>query len=140
MTNTMRNKIEEAKNEYIRRYGSIGNGFGFKDEILPWTIQAYHGSVGSVMGFTADDWLACKENGWSLDDVCILCNEPWLCENTDTLASFLGMIMEDWKQRTENWNIADEKADRDCILGAGEDFFTWRRELLPIAVEIYRDG
>ncbi len=70
---TLRNKIENAKAEYLQRYGKLD--WQWTDEGLPWTIQDYHGSVGSMMDFTEDDWLSCKENGWALDEVYELCND-----------------------------------------------------------------
>ena len=68
--NTLRKKIEDTKAEYTKRYGRLD--WRYTDEGLPWAIQDYHGSVGSVMDFTENDWLACKENGWTLDEVCKL--------------------------------------------------------------------
>lgn len=73
MENSLRKKIEGTKAEYIRRYGKLD--WKFTDEGLPWAIQDYHGSKGSVMDFTEDDWRACKESGWTLDEVCKLCDE-----------------------------------------------------------------
>ena len=101
---TLREKIMAAREEYLGRYGELN--WKYEDEGLPWTIQGYHGSVGSVLGFTADDWQACKESGWDLDDVCILCGEPWFCQNTEGLCSYLNMVLEDWKQRHCMWNYS----------------------------------
>ena len=35
----------------------------------------YHSSVGSTLDFSEDDWKVCEENGWSKDEVLILCDE-----------------------------------------------------------------
>ncbi len=99
---TLRSKIEEAKAEYQERYGKLS--WQWEDEGLPYTIHDYHSGVGSVMDFTEDDWRACKENGWTLDDVCILCNEPWFCHGDNSICSFLGMVLCDWRQCNGKWS------------------------------------
>lgn len=137
-TFTLRNKIDEAREEYLARYGELD--WKWADEGFPYTITRYHGSVGSVMDFTADDWCVCKENGWMLDDICILCGEPWFCSSTTSIVSFFGMILEDWKQRKCKFGCADEDVSRSVVLSAVEKFYTWRRELLPIAEKIYHKG
>jgi hypothetical protein len=118
---TLRKKIEDAKAEYMERYGELG--WQYTDEGLPYAIQDYHGSVGSVMDFTADDWLACKESGWTLDEVCKLCDEEQFGSDVDTLAEFIRHMPDDMP-----------KEDALCAV---EDFYTWRNELLLTALKAY---
>ena len=70
---TLRKKIEDTKADHLRRYGELN--WKYTDEGLPYAIQDYHGSVGSVLDFTEDDWLACKENGWTMNEVLELVNK-----------------------------------------------------------------
>lgn len=134
---SLREKIEHAKAEAANHSSPE---WKWLDEDLPWAIQDYHGSVGSVMDFTPDDWLACKENGWLLYDVCILCGEPWFCQEANGLCSYLNMVLEDWKQTHQKWTCADEEVSREAVLSAVENFYTWRKELLPKIKEIYHNG
>lgn len=69
---TLRNKIDEARTEYLQR-GELD--WQWTDEGLPYTIADYHGSKGSVLDFTEDDWRVCKENRWTLAEVLELCDE-----------------------------------------------------------------
>lgn len=112
---TLRNKIENAKAEYLQRYGKLD--WKWTDEGLPWTIQDYHGSVGSVMDFTEDDWLVCKENGWALDEVCRLCDEGKFSSGVERLTEFFEALPD--------------------AIAAVEDFYIWRKELFPKAQAIY---
>lgn len=121
---TLRDKIEETKAEYLRRYGKLD--WKFTDEGLPWAIQDYHGSKGSVMDFSEDDWLACKENGWTLDEVCKLCDEERFNSGVSRLVEFLETMLDD---------ITKEDA-----IAAVEDFYTWREKLLPMVEKVYRNG
>lgn len=118
---TLRNKIESAKAEYLQRYGKLD--WKWTDEGLPWTIQDYHGSVGSVMDFTEDDWLVCKESGWTLDEVCKLCSEEWFSSGVERLTEFLELMSDDMP--------------KEDAIAAVEDFYTWRKELLPKVQTIY---
>lgn len=119
----LRKKIEDTKAEYIEHYGELG--WQYTDEGLPYAIQDYHGCVGSVMDFTADDWLACKENGWTLDEVCRLCDELWFNEEDDN-----GGIERE---------IKDEDVPQEVVVGFVADFYKWRNELLPAALKVYAD-
>lgn len=123
-TFTLRNKIEDTKTEYLRRYGKLD--WKFTDEGLPWAIQDYQGSKGSVMDFTEDDWLVCKENGWTLDEVCKLCDEERFSSGVERLTEFLETMLDD---------ITKEDA-----IAAVEDFYTWRKDLLPKVEKIYGNG
>lgn len=118
---TLRKKIEEAKAEYMERYGELN--WQYTDEGLPYAIQDYHGSVGSVMDFTADDWLACKENGWMLNEVCKLCGEEQFSDDVDTLAEFMRHMPDDMPKEDALWAV--------------EDFYTWHKEILPAALKVY---
>ena len=118
---TLRNKIENAKAEYLQRYGKLD--WKWTDEGLPWTIQDYHGSVGSVMDFTEDDWLVCKENGWALDEVCRLCDEGKFSSGVERLTEFFETLPDDMP--------------KEDAIAAVEDFYIWRKELLPKAQAIY---
>lgn len=122
--NTLRDKIEDTKAEYLRRYGKLD--WKFTDEGLPWAIQDYHGSKGSVMDFTEDDWLVCKENGWTLDEVCKLCDEEQFSSGVSRLVEFLETMLDD---------ITKEDA-----IAAVEDFYTWREKLLPMVEKVYGNG
>ena len=136
---TLRKKIEDAKAEYTERYGELG--WQYTDEGLPYAIQDYHGSVGSVMDFTADDWLACKENGWTLDEVCRLCDELWFNEEVESLEWFLGVRLGDWKDDNGGIEreIKDEDVPQEVVVGFVADFYKWRNELLPAALKVYAD-
>lgn len=70
---TLREKIEESKAWYLQRYGVLD--WQWEDEGLPYAIMDYHSSVGSTLDFSEDDWKACEENGWSRDEILILCDE-----------------------------------------------------------------
>lgn len=118
---TLRKKIEETKAEYLRDYGALD--WRYIDEGLPWAIQDYHGSKGSVMDFTEDDWLACKENGWTLDEVCNLCDEERFSSGVMRLTEFLETMPDDMP--------------KEDAIAAVEDFYTWRNTLLPIVEKVY---
>lgn len=121
---TLRKKIEDTKAEYIKRYGKLD--WKFTDEGLPWAIQDYHGSKGSVMDFTEDDWAVCKENGWTLDEVCKLCDEERFGSGISTLSEYFNTFPDDLP-----------KEDAICAV---DDFYTWQMELLPKAQKIYANG
>ncbi len=118
---TLRDCIAEAKARYRKHYGKLD--WRFTDEGLPWAIQDYHGSIGSVMDFTPDDWLACKENGWGLDEVCQLCSSEQFCTYADHLTDFLSFMPDDM--------------DKDDAIAAVHDFYTWRDEILPVVLKIH---
>lgn len=137
---TLRDKIEDTKAEYLRRYGKLD--WKFTDEGLPWAIQDYHGSTGSVMDFTEDDWLACKENSYSIEEVCRLCDELWFIDEVESLSWYLDVRMGDWKDSnggTER-EVKDEEVPQDVVTGFVSDFYTWRKELLPKVEKIYENG
>lgn len=140
---TLRKKIEDTKAEYMERYGKLD--WHYADEGLPWAIQDYHGSKGSVMDFTEDDWLACKENGWMLNEVCCLCDELWFAkeEETESLMWFLRIRMGDWKDSSggiyRDVNIKDEDVPQEVVLGFVSDFYKWHKELLPAALKVYNE-
>lgn len=70
---TLRKKIEESKAWYLQRYGVLD--WQWEDEGLPYSITDYHSSIGSTLDFSDDDWKVCEENGWSRDEILILCDE-----------------------------------------------------------------
>ena len=96
MENTLRKKIEENKAWYIEHFGELN--WQWVDEGLPNTIMDYHGSVGSVLDFTEDDWMACKENDWTLDEVLELCDEKAFGSDVDTLEHFFSCFPPGYAQ------------------------------------------
>lgn len=131
--NTLRKQIENTKAEYIKRHGKLN--WQYHDEGLPYTIMDYHGGVGSVMDFTEDDWLACKENGWMLDEVCKLCNERRFCEDVDNLELYIQAVRSDDSEAgIDNEFLA---LCREDALALVEDFYKWRMELLPKVLAVY---
>ena len=70
---TLRNKIADAKEFYIKKYGCLSNWY-WEDEGLPYAIMDYESSV-PVSDFTEDDWKVCEENGWNRAEVEDLCKE-----------------------------------------------------------------
>lgn len=138
--NNLRDKIAETKAEYQRRYGKLD--WKFTDEGLPWAIQDYHGSVGSVMGFTENDWLACKENGWTLEAICQLCDELWFNAEVESLSWYLDVRMGDWKDSNGGIEkeIKDDEVPQDVVVGFVSDFYKWRKELLPMVKKVYGNG
>lgn len=125
MENTLRKKIEENKAWYIEHFGELNWQWG-GDEGLPNTIMDYHGSVGSVLDFTEDDWMACKENDWTLDEVLELCDEKAFGSDVDTLEHFFSCFPQDMP--------------KEDAIAAVEDFYTWRCDCLPIVEKIYNNG
>ena len=69
----LRNKIEESKVWYLKRYGKLD--WRWYDEGLVWVVQDYHSCKGSILDFTEDDWLTARENGLSRSEVEYLCEE-----------------------------------------------------------------
>lgn len=118
---TLRNKIEESRRWYMEKYKRLD--WQWTDEGLVYALQEYHGGVGSLMNFTDDDWLTCKENGLKLDEVCILCDEEQFCSDVKTEADFLERVPTDLPS--------------DDLEGFVEDFYQWRDELLPNIQKIY---
>lgn len=104
----LRKEIESTKTKHIKRYGKLD--WQYYDEGLPYTIMKYHSSVRSVMNFTEDDWLACKENGWTLDEVCKLCNESY---------SYTAILA---------------KLSKEDALALVESFYKWYLKLLPNSI------
>lgn len=118
---TLRSEIEKAKAQHMEKYGELG--WMWNDEGLPYAIMGYHSCKGSVMDFTEDDWLACKENGWTLDEVCNLCDEERFSSNVETLSGFISTLPNDMP--------------KEDAIAAVEEFYTWRNELLPVAQAVY---
>ncbi len=116
---TLRNKIAEAKADFHEK----GGRDEYWSETLAWVLQDYHGSKGSVMDFSEDDWLVCKENGLTLDEVCELCDEERFCSGVGCLTEFLETMPDDMP--------------KEDAIAAVEDFYTWRQELLPQVQAIY---
>lgn len=137
MSNTLRKRVEDTKAEYMKRYGKLDRQY--TDESLPCAIQEYHGSVGSVMNFTEDDWLACKEHGWTLDNVCRLCDELWFSVEVEDLEWNLDVRLGDWKDCNGGieHEIKDEDVPQEVVAGFVADFYKWRKELLPAALKVY---
>lgn len=121
---TLRERIEKNKAWHIKHYGGLN--WNWEDEGLPNAISDYHSGVGSVLNFTEDDWRACMENGYSLDEVCDLCDEREFQSDVNSLSDFFSYFPND---RSEDDAICDVK-----------DFYKWRTELLPIAEKVYRVG
>lgn len=124
MENTLRQKIEESKAWYIEHFGELN--WQWVDEGLPNTIMDYHGSVGSVLDFTEDDWLACKENDWALDEVLELCDEKEFGSDVDTLEHFFSGFPQDMP--------------KEDAIAAVEDFYTWHCDCLPVVEKVYNNG
>lgn len=121
---SLRKKIEDEKVDYLSRYGELN--WKFTDEGLPWAIQDYHSCIGSVMDFTEDDWQVCKEYGFTLDEVCALCDDERFSGGVDRLTEFLETMPDD---------IPKEDA-----IAAVEDFYTWREKLLPVVKKVYSNS
>lgn len=122
--NTLREKIEENKAWHMEHYGELN--WHWVDEGLPNTIMDYHGSVGSVLDFTEDDWCACKENGLSLSEVLALCDEEKFSSDVATLEHFFSNSPEDMP--------------KEDAIAAVEDFYTWRYDCLPVVEKVYNNG
>lgn len=138
MDNTLRKKMDQAQAEYQERYGKLD--WKWTDEGLPYTIQDYHGSRGSVMDFTEDDWLVCRESGYSIEEVCRLCGELWFSDEVESLTWYLDVCMGDWKDRNGGVEreIKDEEVPQDVVTDFVADFYKWRKELLPIVRQVYQ--
>lgn len=135
---TLRNKIEEAKAEYQE---DGGPDWRWTDEGLPYAIMDYHGSKGSVMDFTEDDWHVCKENGFSIEEVCRLCDELWHIDEVESLSRYMEVRMGNWKDNNGgiNGEIKDEDVPQDVVNDFMADFYKWRKELLPVVLGIYQN-
>lgn len=134
MDNSLRKKIDDTKSEYIRRYGKLD--WKFTDEGLPWAIQDYHGSCGSLMAFTKDDWMVCKENGWLFSEVCNLCDERRFDKDVDNLEAYIQAVREDHVSAgTDNEFL---ELSEDDAIALVKDFYTWRNNLFPMIVEVYK--
>lgn len=70
---SLRNLMDRNKKNYQKADGTV-NPLWF-DEGSAWTIQDYYGIVGSLEDFSADDWAAANEAGWTKLLVEILCEE-----------------------------------------------------------------
>lgn len=128
---TLRRKIEDVKADYLSRHRNLD--WQYTDEGLPWAIQDYHSSVGSVMDFSEDDWAVCKENGWTLDEVCSLCDEPWFSGEQVSKNWFLNMRLEDWRSQNDGDETGEMYIPPEVISGFESDFYTWYKKLLPVA-------
>lgn len=132
---TLRNKIEEAKAEYQKRYNNPD--WRWTSEGMSYVIQDYHSSKGSVMDFIEDDWKVCKEYGWMLDEVCMLCNERRFCADVDNLESYIQAVRsDDIEAGVENEFL---KLSCEDAIALVEDFYKWRKELLPVVLGIYQN-
>lgn len=131
MSNTfnLRDRIEEQKKFYIDENGNLTKYW--IDEGVPWAIQDYHSSRGSVMDFTENDWRACKDYGWSIHNVCDLCGELYFSPDVNSLEEFLRLYIEDWQSKGDDGMTGDQMAD------AIQDYFTWRGKILPNAEGCY---
>ena len=88
---TLREKIEESKALHLQKYGVLD--WHWTDEGLPYSIMDYHGSVGSIIDFSVDDWKVCKESGFSQEDICRICDELWYIDEVESLSWFLDVRM-----------------------------------------------
>lgn len=119
---TLRNKIADAKLDFHEK----GGRDEYWSETLAWTLQDYHGSKGSVLDFTEDDWRVCKENDLTLSEVLALCDEEKFSPSVETLEHFFS-------------SFPDDMPKEDAI-DAVEDFYTWRRDCLPVVEKVYNNG
>ncbi len=128
---TLRNKIAEVKADFHERGGRDEHW----SETLAWTLQDYHGSKGSVMDFTEDDWQVCKENNLALVEVLALCDEEYL--DNSSITDYLADRINEWRDNYGDQHAADSEVPKESMLGFVDDFYTWRRELLPKVQAIY---
>lgn len=119
---TLRNKINEAKAEFLSKGGRLE----YWSETLAWTLQDYHGSKGSVLDFTEDDWLVCRDNGLTLYEVLELCNETRFNPDMDSLQEFFSTFPCDMP--------------KEDAIATVEDFYIWFWEKLPKVEEIFGNG
>lgn len=70
---TLRSFIAKTKADYTLPDGSVKQLWA--DEGCAWAIQDYYSSRGSLLDFTDDDWAAAAEEGWSKEEVALLCLE-----------------------------------------------------------------
>lgn len=68
---TLRNVIARNKQNYMNPDGTIKSGW--EEEGCAWAIQDYYSSRGSLMDFSEDDWAAAAEQGWTKEEVGLLC-------------------------------------------------------------------
>lgn len=130
---TLRSKIAEEKADFHKK----GGRDEYWSETLAWVIQDYHSSKGSVLDFTEDDWLACRDNGLTLYEVCVLCNECRFCEDVDNLEAYIQAVRNDDSEAgVDNEFLELSRQDAIALV---EDFYTWR-EKLPKVKEIFGNG
>lgn len=130
---TLRKKIDEAKAEFHEK----GGRDEYWSETLAWTLQDYHGSKGSVLDFTKDDWLACRDNGLTLSEVLELCDEQYF--DHANLVEYMAACLADWRERTGEYSAADEDIAMQDVLAYVQDFYTWRKEKLPMVQSVYEE-
>lgn len=128
---TLRNKINEAKAEFLPKGGRPE----YWSETLAWTVQDYHGSKGSVLDFAEDDWRVCKENDLALGEVLSLCDEEYF-SNT-YLTDYLADRLADWRERNAGGEMTDIDIPMDDVRDMVSDFYTWHKEVLPKALAAY---
>lgn len=119
---SLRKKIAEEKADFHKK----GGRDEYWSETLAWALQDYHGSKGSVLDFTEDDWLTCRENGLTLYEVLELCDEEKFNPDVETLEHFFSCFPEDMP--------------KEDAIAAVEDFYTWRCELLPVVEKVYHNS
>ena len=118
---TLRNKINEEKANFHKK----GGRDEYWSETLAWVLQDYHSSKGSVLDFTEDDWLACRDNGLTLSEVLELCDEAEFDPDGDSLEKFFSTFPDDMP--------------KEDAIAAVEDFYTWRANLSKVR-EIFENG
>lgn len=131
---TLRNKITEAEMDFHKR----GRRDEYWNETLAWTLQDYHGSKGSVLDFTEDDWCVCKENDLTLREVLVLCGEEYLYHGSIT--DYLANCINEWRDNYGDQHAADSEVPKESMMGFVEDFYTWRRDCLPVVEKVYNNG
>lgn len=110
------------------------------------TLGDYHGSKGSVMDFTADDWKAWQkyqghpfDPAETVDDVCVICDELMMRPRFD-LEDCLAEACQAWHDGMTAYpaSIAEQEVGfppmeyiQDCVT----NIYKWRTELLPKAIE-----
>jgi hypothetical protein len=119
-------------------------------EIACAVLGDYHGSKGSVMDFTADDWKVWQkyqghpfDPAETVDDVCVICNEPFMrpsLELEDCLVEACRAWTEDMvvypaSMVEQEVGFPPMEYVQDCVT----NIYKWRTELLPKAIAAIKE-